>query len=90
VIVLANGIEIGLNCSGFSPYIAQGPSGSIWFCEGVFLGAQKRRAELCTSDSLVMRRSGVRISEADPRFWLVFSRYAPRARTFVRGILFGA
>ena len=36
-----------------------------------------------------MRRSGVRISEAAPRFWLVFRRCAPRARTFVRGVLCG-
>ena len=44
----------------------------------------------CNSrQTLVMRRSGVRISEAAPRFWLVFRGYAYILRTCARGVLCG-
>jgi len=62
-------------------------------CDGVHQGGTRCVCVLLESEpildsphgpnALVMRRSGVRISEAAPRFWLVFGKSAYILRTFV-------
>ena len=65
--------------------VHQGDTTGVW----VLLESEPVLDSPYSPNALVMRRSGVRISEAAPRFWLVSRGYAYILRTCARGVLCG-